>query len=768
MPYRDAMVPTGRSLWPDLPFPSLTATPERLLVMARAHAMTGDPTMAAAVHRGLDHYTRLVYTPVAEEEGNWWDWQIGAPKRLLDAAVLTGYQGRTLLDAVDRFVPESRLGDYSGTSTGANRVDLCTVMLLRAILGADHDRAALASSALAPAMAYVTEGDGLYRDGSFIQHSHVPYQGGYGTVWLAGLAVLFAVLDGSPWAVPDKQVVFDSVEWAFAPFVHEGRCMDLVRGRAITRAPHGDLRTGRQLAAAITLLAQTASPTERSRWLHLVATWHQPTKPLGQRPDDPLGQGPDDLLGRGSDAPLGQRPGKPLGLADPLGQGSGGPLGQWPDEGWVQPSVGSGWEEEWQRPVMGGVRPIGSMVDGVERRVARERLVGSAVDGWQQTGEQQRGEELRREGPRGERRRGEGRWGEGRRGEGGWGEELRGEGRRGEGRRGEGELGEGRVGVVEGVGHRLFSVSARAVHRREGWCAALSMASARVGHYEHGNGENLRGWHTGAGMLYWWADGHGDHYSDFWGTVDPYRLPGTTVSRKVLPDGAGEAWGDTCPPGRWVGGATDGHYATVGQHLNGLESTLDAFKSWFFLDDAVVCMGAGITCRDGAVVETVVDNRRTTAELTVEAGWAHLEGHGGYVMPCAALRTGGERGHTMLWLDHGADPDGGGYFYQLLPGASRAQTEARADRPEWVQVLANSSRQQGIHVPELGVTAVNFWQPGTAGPVTADAPCAVLIVERSGTTVVSVADPRGDLDALTVTIAGRTLTFDTLPASITL
>ncbi len=122
-------------------------------------------------------------------------------------------------------------------------------------------------------------------------------------------------------------------------------------------------------------------------------------------------------------------------------------------------------------------------------------------------------------------------------------------------------------------------MSARAVHRRPGWCAGLSMASYRIGHYEHGNGENPRGWHTGSGMLYWWGEGHGDQYSDcFWPTVDPYRLPGTTVSTRRLADGAGAAWGDTCPPGRWVGGATDGTYATVGQHLNGLESTMEAVQ----------------------------------------------------------------------------------------------------------------------------------------------------------------------------------------------
>ncbi|WP_433501470.1 hypothetical protein ACQP1K_03240 [Sphaerimonospora sp. CA-214678] len=35
--------------------------------------------------------------------------------------------------------------DYSGTNTGANRVDLCVVTLLRAILGADSGKAARCS-----------------------------------------------------------------------------------------------------------------------------------------------------------------------------------------------------------------------------------------------------------------------------------------------------------------------------------------------------------------------------------------------------------------------------------------------------------------------------------------------------------------------------------------------------------------------------------------------------------------------------------------------
>ncbi len=638
--HRDAMTPARGSLWPDLPFPSLDATPARLRAMAHAYALPGtgltaEPGLGTAVAEGIEHYVRHVYAADAEQTGNWWDWQIGTPRALLDAAVLaaphlTDTQVSALCAAVDAFVPESRLDDYEGNSTGANRVDMCTVTLLRAIAGADPDRAALAASALSPVFPYVTEGDGFHRDGSFIQHGSVPYQGGYGAVLLTGLATLFAVLRGTPWEITDPaaRTVLDAVDRAFAPFVHDGACMDLVRGRGVGRQSYGDHRRGREIAAAVLLLAETAPDAERARWRAMVKGWavRDTAKPM-------------------------------------LGVAAQGDL------------------------------------------AFHARL--SAV------------------------------------------------------------LDDATVpAAAEPVGHRLFPRSARAVHRRPGWCAAVSMASSRVAHYEHGNGENLRGWHTGSGMLYWWARGHGDHYSDaFWPTVDPYRLPGTTVSTRRLPDGAGGAWGDTRPPAEWVGGATDGVYAAVGQHLFGLESTLEAFKSWFFLDDAVVCLGAGITCRDGVPVETVVDNRRTGAPLTVATGWAHLDGHGGYVVPAGqALRTlredrtaaGVTRAYATLWLDHGVRPSGAGYVYLLMPGAGPAETAARAADPAWARVLANTPAQQGVEVPSLGVTAVNFWTGGRAGGgaggLTASDACAVLVRDLGdGTATVTVADPRCALDGLTVT-----------------
>jgi len=618
--HRDSMAPARTSLWPDLPFPSLAGTPARLRAMARAYALTGEASLAEAVAEGLDHYRRQVYARGADPEGNWWDWEIGVPARLLDAAVLIGphlsdRQAADLADAVDHFVPACRLEAYEGTSTGANRVDLCTVTLLRALVRARPDRAKAAAHALTPVLAYVSEGDGFYRDGSFIQHTGVPYQGGYGVVALQGLATLFAVLRGSPWEIPvrDRQVVLASVERSFAPFVHDGACLDLVGGRGVGRRPFYDHERGHRVAAAILLLAESAPAAEQARWRAMVKGW----------------------------------------------------------------------------AVRDTYRP---MID-TDDLGFRARLAAILKD-------------------------------------------------------------EAIPAAAEPVGHRLMPMSARAVHRRPDWCAALSMASHRIAHYEHGNGENPRGWHTGAGMLYWWGRGHGDQYSQgFWPGVDRYRLPGTTVSTRRLPDGAGEAWGGARTPWRWVGGATDGVHATVGQHLSGLESSLEAFKSWFFLDDAVVCLGAGISCADGVPVETIVDNRRTVAPLTVDGrGWAHLGGHGGYVVRQGVLRHTRTTDFATLWLDHGRDPDSAAYVYLLLPNAGLARTRARAADPGWPHVLANTHRQQGIGVSSLGLTAVNFFTAGSAGPLTASAPCAVLVREHGdGTATVTVSDPRRDLDELSVT-----------------
>ncbi|WP_434600559.1 polysaccharide lyase 8 family protein [Streptomyces sp. A5-4] len=641
--FRASMVPAATSLWPGQTFDppaGITRSYARLWTMTQAYAqpgtgLTGDAGLLADISRGLDHLSAKVYNPSTTRYGNWWEWQIGSPRLLLDIVAtlhdkLTAAQRAAACAAVDHFIPDTVLGSYTGTSTGANRVDLCRSVALRGVVGRNPAKIALARDALSPVFPYVTKGDGLYADGSFVQHTWVAYSGTYGQVMLDGLGRLFTLLAGSTWAVtdPKRQIILDSVENAYAPLIHNGLMMDSVNGRAISRGylEGDDLKVmrsdhfhGQGLIAAVPLLAGGASPTERARWNAMVKGW----------------------IERDTTAPI--LAARQLGVAD----------------------------------------------------LSRLRAIAYGPE----------------------------------------------------------------PAAPEPVNHKLFASMDRAVHRRPGWAANISMASERIAYYECGNGENPRGWHTGAGMLYWWnAQRGGDQYTDwFWPTVDLYRLPGTTVSTKRLADRAGGEWGAARPAVKWVGGAGDGEFAAVGQHLKGLGSTLEARKSWFCVADTVVCLGAGITSTDGVPAETIVDNRMLgeggTNAFTVEdrsrPRWAHLDGHGGWVFPGgAALKTLREdrtgswndinttsttekrtRRYRTLWLDHGIDPTDASYAYLLMPGASRRTLAARAQDGGWLQILANSAARQAVAVRSQGLTAANFWQAGTVGPLTTSAPASVLVRE---------------------------------------
>ncbi|MEV3855852.1 polysaccharide lyase 8 family protein [Streptomyces sp. NPDC050095] len=707
--FRDAMAPAAGSLWPDAVFgdpdpdtdtesygfsEKIQTSYERVRVMAEAFCqpgtgLTGDASLKAAVLTAVDHLGTQVYNKSQAQYGNWYNFQIGAPQRLLDIAILmyehlSAAQLTAAVEAIDHFVPDSLVAKYTGTSTGANRIDLCRVLALRGILDGTAAKVALARDAISPVFPYVTSGDGLYADGSLIQHTYVPYTGSYGAVLIDGLSKLFALLGGSTWAITDsgRQIFLDSVEGAYAPFLHDGLAIDNVAGRAISRGlvatdplkiQQDDHSRGHGIIASILLLGLGASAEENARWRGLAKGWF--------------------TRDHYSDVTSGRT----LGVA--------------------------------------ALSRVTAVLDD------------SAVKP-----------------------------------------------------------------AAEPTGHRLFPSMARATHRTKRFTASVSMSSKAITFYENGNGENGRGWHTGSGMLYWWADGDsagGGQYSDgFWPTADPYRMPGTTVSRKQLADAEGGAWGAARPATTWVGGATDGTYAALAQDVRGLSSTLRAKKSWFFLDDAVVCLGAGITSTDGAGVESVFDSRNLgasgTARLTVDgrpqptglpwnsafprARWAHVAGHGGYVFPGGASLTalreertgtwhdingGGStdpvtRRYVTLLADHGTDPTDAQYAYVLLPGASELRTAARALDPFWLDVTANSGAQQGVRVPSLGFTGVTFWEPGTVGKVTADAPLVVQIREkRDGTATVSVSDPNRAVKAATVTWKRPVASVTSKPGTVT-
>ena len=150
------------------------------------------------------------------------------------------------------------------------------------------------------------------------------------------------------------------------------------------------------------------------------------------------------------------------------------------------------------------------------------------------------------------------------------------------------------------------------------YAVAINMSSKRIQRYESLNNENLHGWYTGDGMVYVYNNDLDQFNKDYWATVDPYKLPGTTETTAVQKD----ASGTKVSPKSFVGASTFGNIGSIGNvgsvamdFINN-DLNLSAHKSWFLTHDNVVALGSAIdnTSKDQAL--TVIDNRKLDDRAT--------------------------------------------------------------------------------------------------------------------------------------------------------
>ena len=697
--WQSMITPSGTSgLWADLPLTGIGSAAaatgnmgvsfNRVYELALAYstagsAQHGDAALAADLVSALSYLSATAYKAGMPAAGNWWFWEIGVPRKAADTLVLlydiVPAELRTALMAAARYFTPNPNWRGRGTGfaeTGANRTDKALSCALRGMLDGRPDEIALARDALSDTagggrnsvFGYVTSGDGFYTDGSFVQHTYLPYVGTYGVVTLGGIAEILGLLGGSEWDVtdPKKSVVLDAVEASYAPFIWNGRMMDAVRGRAVSRQKNPDYVDGAAALTAILLLAPGAGEPYRGRYLSLVKGW----------------------LERAS-----------LTLYGLPGQS-----------------------------------------------IAKSLLVTSV-------------------------------------------------------------LADPTVAAAPApVYTKAFGDQDRLVHHRPEFSAVVNISSKRIGRYEWGNFENNLGWYQGDGLTFYYIPAAPDQYSaDFWPTVDPYRLPGTTVTAEPRISGAANGTGIPRAFQAFAGGLDlEGRWGIQGMdHLNH-NKTLSARKSWFFLDDKVVCLGAGITSASGHEVFTTVDNRsfapgtvpelRTDSRQRVLAAGsaavpltrnAHIMGHGGYVFLSGENVSGGielqvvrrtgdwktinsgadtggsgeakTRDYVTITHRHGKDPQDGGYAYIALPGAKHPVTLTESDEPT-VTVLANNSVAQMIRDSSHALTLANFFTATPAGQpvqgVTSSGPCSLAVREEAGQVTVALSDPSRTQPTARVTLDG--------------
>ncbi len=136
----------------------------------------------------------------------------------------------------------------------------------------------------------------------------------------------------------------------------------------------------------------------------------------------------------------------------------------------------------------------------------------------------------------------------------------------------------------------------------------LSMTSKNVARYENINGENLKGWHTGAGMSYLYNSDVRHYRDNFWATADMKRLAGTTTLENEEPKGTDVKKSSKT----FVGGTKfDDQHASIGMDFENQDKTLTAKKSYFILNDKIVFLGTGIKTTDSSKNPvTTIENRK--------------------------------------------------------------------------------------------------------------------------------------------------------------
>lgn len=313
-------------------------------------------------------------------------------------------------------------------------------------------------------------------------------------------------------------------------------------------------------------------------------------------------------------------------------------------------------------------------------------------------------------------------------------------------------------------------------HARTGYLFTVRNTSTRTVEAESGNGENLKANYLSYGANFLSIDG--DEYTNIMPVWDWAMIPGTTFPH-ITTFPARTNWGFNFGSTSFVGGVSDGVHGAAVLELD--EAGIQAKKSWFFFEDEIVCLGAGITdnsnrnvrttvnqcwmetpsyiCETGSVAETMKSVSSSTYANTKLKYIRH--GKFGYFFPeqgdvkytmksqsgtWKSINTNGstenQSGYVFsLWVDHGINPSNSGYSYIVAPGID-TQQKAQAYDLSAIEIVENSTVTQAVYQKTLDILQVIFHQAGTlvhgTTSITVNKPCALMF--KNGT-LVTVSDP---------------------------
>ncbi|MDH3346229.1 MAG: polysaccharide lyase beta-sandwich domain-containing protein, partial [Kiritimatiellaceae bacterium] len=316
------------------------------------------------------------------------------------------------------------------------------------------------------------------------------------------------------------------------------------------------------------------------------------------------------------------------------------------------------------------------------------------------------------------------------------------------------------------TGFKPFWRSEMGVQRRPEWYASVKMSSTRVIGAETCNSENMLGKHLGDGVLFVFQSGA--EYEDMVPVWDWKRLPGTTCDQGLVElqpaDGLGDFGGSD-----FSGVLGDGKTGLAAMICK--REDLTARKSWFFLEDEIVCLGAGISGNTKGPVYTSIQQSWLKGAVEQGRGWAHHDGIGYQFLEGkpevksetiegnwnGSFPTRGNRPASgdvfSIWIDHGVSPTNETYAYRILPQVSAEKVEA-IQSGERSRLVINSETVQAVEKDEK-IYAV-FYEAGILNAskdrvIETDGPCLLAL---SGTDL-AVSDPTHRIKILEIKLNGK-------------
>lgn len=328
--------------------------------------------------------------------------------------------------------------------------------------------------------------------------------------------------------------------------------------------------------------------------------------------------------------------------------------------------------------------------------------------------------------------------------------------------------------------HTHFHRGDYTIHTRTNWNFSVRFISNRTCRNEYGNGENF--------LTYYLSDGatdiacSGKEYFNIMPLWDWNKIPGTTSPFLDTIPRVPDVWG-VYGSNVYAGGVSDTIYGCSAYRYYDDYSGVNtgASKGYFFFDDEVVCLGAGIRSDYHAVTTVnqcwggenfvcgnskgdIVDYSGEIDEIVLQDNKWVLHDGIGYYFPgdqIVVVKNKETIGNWRwistvqedkeivgkiftLYLDHEKPVDNTTYSYIVRPNSSVSEmVEYISDNP--VEILTNTDSVQIVRHKQLNLIECIYYKActyvGNDISIQSSHPCALLLKEADAGYLIHIADP---------------------------